>query len=34
MDGDKESRGPSSGGAYGKKWLSFRELILPETREP
>ena len=23
--GDKESRGPSSGGAYDKKWLSLRE---------
>ena len=29
--GDKESGGPSFGGAYGKKWLSFRGLILPET---
>ena len=29
--GDKESRGPSSGGAYGKKGLSLRGLIFPET---
>ena len=29
--GDKELRGPSSCGAYGKKWLSLRGLILPET---
>ena len=32
--GDKESRWPSSGGAFGKKWLSLRGLILPETGEP
>ena len=28
---DKESGGPSFGEAYGKKWLSLRRLILPET---
>ena len=32
--GDKKSRGPSSGGAYGMKWLSLRRLILPETGNP
>ena len=29
--GDKESGGPSSGGAYGKKWLRLRRLTLLET---
>ena len=34
MDGNRESIGPSSGGAYDKKWLSLSGLILPETIEP
>ena len=32
--GDKESRVPMFGGAYGKKWLILRRVILPETEEP
>ena len=34
MMGDKKPRGPSSGRAHSKKWLSIRRLFLPETGEP